>query len=56
MTPTLALSRPAMEILIDLVEIKLSHVEVWDRDDARELRALTRAKAELSALLTRKRI
>ena len=45
------LSRPAMEILIDLVEIKLSQIEVWDRDDAREQRALQRAKGELATLL-----
>ena len=49
-----AVSRNTIELLIDLVEIKLGCVEIYDRDDARELRALERAKAELAALLGRK--
>ena len=49
-----AVSRNTIELLIDLVEIKLGCVEIYDRDDARELRALERAKAELSALVGRK--
>jgi len=44
-------SRNTLELLIDLVEIKLGCVEVYDREDQRELRALERAKAELNALL-----
>ena len=49
-----AVSRNTIELLIDLVEIKLGCVEIYDREDARELRALERAKAELAALLGRK--
>lgn len=49
-----AVSRNTIELLIDLVEIKLGCAEIYDRDDARELRALERAKAELSALVGRK--
>lgn len=30
----------SIETLIDLVEIKLSCLEVWDREDARERKAL----------------
>ena len=49
-----AVSRNTIELLIDLVEIKLGCVEIYDREDARELRALERAKAELGALIGRK--
>ena len=49
-----ALSRSSVEMLLDLVEIRLGCVEVYDREDRRELRALERARAELSALLGRK--
>ena len=44
MTP---LSTPTIDTLIDLVEIKLSCVEVWDREDKRELKALQSARDEL---------
>ena len=47
-------SRNTVELLMDLVEIKLGCVEIYDREDARELRALERAKAELASLLGRK--
>jgi hypothetical protein len=40
----------SVETLIDLVEIKLSCLEVWDREDARERRALEIALKELVAL------
>lgn len=46
-----ALSRSSVEMLLDLVEIRLGCVEVYDREDRRELRVLERARAELSALL-----
>ena len=49
-----SVSRNTVELLIDLVEIKLGCVEIYDREDARELRALERAKNELAALLSRK--
>ncbi|MFN4089723.1 MAG: hypothetical protein ACK4QW_11875 [Alphaproteobacteria bacterium] len=47
------LSRSTAELLIDLVEIKLGCMEVWDREDARELKALEKARAELAAMLGR---
>jgi hypothetical protein len=43
----MSLSRATVETLIDLVEIKLSCVEVYDRDDSRELANLQRCKEEL---------
>jgi hypothetical protein len=43
----MTLSTPTIETLIDLVEIKLSCFEVWDREDKRELKALQSARAEL---------
>lgn len=49
----MGLSKSSLETLIDLVEIKLSCVEVYDRDDSRELLNLQRCKDELSGLLGR---
>jgi hypothetical protein len=50
----MSLSKRTVETLIDLVEIKLSCMEVFDREDAREQAALTQAVKELSALLPAK--
>ncbi|MPZ12617.1 MAG: hypothetical protein GEU89_20760 [Kiloniellaceae bacterium] len=47
----MSLSRSSVETLIDLVEIKLSCVEVYDRDDSRELVVLQRCKEELMHLI-----
>ena len=47
----MSLSRASVETLIDLVEIKLSCVEVYDRDDSRELVNLQRCKEELLDLV-----
>ena len=41
------LSKRTLETLIDLVEIKLSCMEIVDRDDARELASLERCLGEL---------
>jgi len=41
-------SRRTVETLIDLVEIKLSYLDVTDRDDRVEFRLLKNALAELS--------
>lgn len=41
------ISQQSLETLIDLVEIKLSCMEVWDKDDRRELKNLERARDEL---------
>jgi len=46
-----SLSKRTIETLCDLVEIKLSCIQVFDRDDAREMAALERARRELAALL-----
>jgi hypothetical protein len=49
-TEPLVLSRPTVETLIDLVEIKLGCIEIYDRDDARELKALEACRDELMVL------
>jgi len=46
----MSLSKRAIEILLDLVEIKISYMDVADREDARDLQALERCRAELRAL------
>jgi hypothetical protein len=51
----MALSKATLDTLLDLVEIKLSCMEVWDREDRRELAGLTRARDELLALHTQAR-
>ncbi len=47
----MSLSKRVVETLIDLVEIKLSCVEVYDREDKREIAALERCRQELQNLL-----
>jgi hypothetical protein len=46
----MSLSRRSIEILLDLVEIKLSYMDISDREDARDLQVLERAREELRAL------
>lgn len=46
----MSLSKRSLETLLDLVEIKLSCMEVWDRDDRRELQSLELARNELRGL------
>ncbi len=43
----MALSQRTLETLIDLVEIKLSCMEVYDRDDAREVASLEESLKDL---------
>jgi hypothetical protein len=50
------LTSKSVETLIDLVEIKLSCLEVWDREDARERKALEIALKELVAVRGANRI
>ena len=45
----MSLSPRSVETLLDLVEIKLSCLEVQDREDARELAILETARRELAA-------
>ena len=47
----MSLSKKVVETLIDLVEIKLSCVEIYDREDSREVAGLEQCKNELQALL-----
>lgn len=44
------LTRKSLELLIDLVEIKLGSMEVFDRDDQKIMRELEACRKELSAL------
>jgi hypothetical protein len=46
----MSLSRRSIHTLLDLVEIKLSCMQVFDREDARELAVLEHARRELAAL------
>jgi len=39
-------------MLLDLIEIKISYMDVADREDARDLQVLERARQELQALGT----
>ncbi|WP_119165977.1 hypothetical protein [Algihabitans albus] len=49
----MTISTQSLDTLIDLVEIRLSCMEVWDRDDARELTRLQQARGELMTLAGR---
>lgn len=46
----MALSKRSIEALLDLVEIKLGCMEVFDREDAKELAVLEACREELQAL------
>ena len=46
----MTLSRRAVETLVDLVEIKLSCLEVFDREDSRELTNLQTCLEELAIM------
>jgi len=50
-----SLSKRSIETLIDLVEIKLSCLDVFDREDAREKACLENARRELVAMMAAKR-
>jgi hypothetical protein len=45
----------SIEVLLDLVEVKLSYLEVFDREDAREKACLENARRELTAMLRPRR-
>jgi hypothetical protein len=49
----MALTRRSIATLLDLVEIKLSCIEVVDREDHRELKTLKACRDELLQLLER---
>jgi len=46
----MSLSRRSVHTLLDLVENKLSCMQVFDREDARELAILEHARRELATL------
>lgn len=48
----MALSRRVVETLLDLVEIKLSCMEIHDREDSREATCLEACRKELQDLLS----
>jgi hypothetical protein len=50
MEVAMTLSKQSIETLLDLVEIKLGCMEVYDREDARELDSLEGCRRELIAL------
>jgi len=50
-----SLSKRSIETLVDLVEIKLSCLDVFDREDAREKACLENARRELVAMMAVKR-
>jgi len=47
------LTRKSLELLIDLVEIKLGSMEVFDRDDQKILRDLEACRKELAGFTRR---
>ncbi len=47
----MSLSKRVVETLIDLVEIKLSCFEVYDREDKREIVGLERCRQELQNMI-----
>jgi hypothetical protein len=53
--PMSSLSKRSIETLVDLVEIKLSCLDVFDREDAREKACLENARRELVAMMAAKR-
>ena len=48
----MSLSKKSVEILIDLVEIKLSCVEVHDSEDSRTVKHLEKCRDELCKLIS----
>jgi hypothetical protein len=49
------LSQRSIETLLDLVEVKLSCLEVYDREDAREKTYLETSRRELMSMIQSKR-
>ena len=46
----MSLTKRSIELLLDLVEIKISYMDISDREDARDLQLLERCRGELKAL------
>ena len=47
----MSLSKKSVETLIDLVEIKLSCVEIYDSEDSRTVKCLEQCRQELCELI-----
>lgn len=45
------ISHESLEIILDLIEIKVNSLQVHDKDDVRELNKLRKCKQELLSLL-----
>lgn len=48
----MALSRESIEILLDLIEIKMNALQLHDNEDAKELNKLRKCKQELMQLVS----
>lgn len=46
----MSMSRKCVETLLDLVEVKLSCIEIYDREDRREVKLLETCRDELLAM------
>ena len=51
----MSLSKRSIETILDLVEIKLSSMQVIDREDARELAQLETCRRELLSIRSQRR-
>lgn len=49
---TMSISKRTVETLLDLVEVKLSYMQVSDREDQREMAQLESCRRELRGLMT----
>ena len=49
----MSMSKSSVQMLIDLVEIKLGYLEISDRDDAREQRTLRTTLEELRSMIAK---
>ncbi|MEB3701785.1 hypothetical protein Bealeia1_00851 [Candidatus Bealeia paramacronuclearis] len=43
----MTLTRQSLEIMLDLIEMKIAAIQIQDRDDARELNRLRKCRQEL---------
>lgn len=43
----MTLSRQSLEIMLDLIEMKIAAIQIQDKDDARELNRLRKCRQEL---------
>lgn len=46
------ISRESLEIILDLIEIKMNALQIHDRDDAREINKLRKCRQELILVLS----